>query len=400
MPAYEYWAMTEIGDTVSGKITAASPDAASHLLTLRGWTVRRLEELAEPAPPVAEPTTLSDDDFVTVADQLETITAQRLPLVASLRTLVEEAPRPRLRHAVNRVIAALDEGRSLEEALGGLRSAVPKRMAILFEHSAHAGRLPFLIQQAVEQFRMTAELRRRVIVNLTYPLILLLLAAVICGAFLLVIVPGFKKMFEDFDTSLPSLTVLLIAVSDLLVNYAVILVFALLAGGAIIAVILFRSEEANWRHSILRRIPFVGGLFRAASLSGFCRMLAVLVDSGYSLIDAFRIAAAANDDARLSASAQSITADLERGISPVDAVRVSEAFPREMLPVFRWADQKGLFIEALRGAADIYAARSQMNSGVFAVVLEPVVMFGVASTIGLILLALFLPLIKLLNDLA
>ena len=97
---------------------------------------------------------------------------------------------------------------------------------------------------------------------------------------------------------------------------------------------------------------------------------------------------------------QHVITDLEHGISPVDAVRVSEAFPREMLPVFRWADQQGLFIEALQGAADIYAARSQMNSGVVAVVLEPVTMFGVGVTMGLIVLALFMPLIKLLNDLA
>jgi type II secretory pathway component PulF len=93
---------------------------------------------------------------------------------------------------------------------------------------------------------------------------------------------------------------------------------------------------------------------------------------------------------------------MEHGVSVLDAVRVTETFPRELLPVFRWTEphQRELFVEALQGAAEIYAGRSQMNSGIVAVVLEPVTMFGIAFFVGLIAIALFLPLIKLLNDLA
>jgi type II secretory pathway component PulF len=400
MPAYEYWATTEIGDTVSGKVTAASPDAVAHLLTLRGWTVRRLEELAEPAPPVDDPVALTGEDFEAVASQLETITQRKLPLVASLRTLAEESRNPRLRAAVSTVIAALEQGQSLDESLSRLRSAFPRRMGVLFDAGAKTGRLPFLLQEAINHLYDVADLRRKVWLNLAYPLFLAGIALLLCGSLIFGIVPTFASIFQDFGISLPALTVALINVSRFGAGRAMFVAAVVLAlvGGAVLALTYVRGR--SWWHAALCRLPLVGTLFRTASLSGFFRMLAVLVETGFSLPEAFRIAGAVNDDAGLSARAEQVANDLEHGISPLDAVRVTEAFPRETLPVFRWSDQPQLFMEALQGASDIYAARSRMNSGVLAIVLEPVLMFAIGLGVGLIVIALFLPLIKLLNDLA
>ncbi len=400
MPAYEYWANTEIGDTVSGKISAASPDAAAHLLTQRGLVVRRLEELAVKTLPVAEPATLSDEDFDTVASQLEIITAHKRPLITGLRAMIEETPRPRLRRTVLEVIAQLEQGQPLEHALGHLQAAFPRRMQVLFEAGVKTGKLPFLLEHAIDHFRRAAALQRKLWMQMAYPLCLLAVAIGICGGIIFGLVPMFARIYDDFGTQLPALTLTIVRLSQMGVwEFSILtLVFGLLIGAVAAGIQAYGGRRAV--HRLIGWIPLLGTSFRAASLSGFFRMLSILVESGFSLPESLRIAAAVNDDAVLSAGVDQITADLEHGILALEAVRVTEAFPREILPVFRWADRPPLFVEALRGAADIYDARAQMNSGILTVVLEPLVVMGIGSAVGAVVLALFLPLIKLLNDLA
>jgi type II secretory pathway component PulF len=159
------------------------------------------------------------------------------------------------------------------------------------------------------------------------------------------------------------------------------------------------NSRRQW-HELRGWLPLVGTVLRSASLSGMFRLLADLVEAGIPLPESLRIAAAVNYDAALAAGAERISVHLVDGQTPLAAVADSEAFPRDVVPIFRWADRRSLFVESLRAAGDIYAARSRLQSGVMAVVLEPVLVLGVGLTAGFVVLALFMPLIKLLNDLS
>ncbi len=138
----------------------------------------------------------------------------------------------------------------------------------------------------------------------------------------------------------------------------------------------------------------------AASLSGWFRLLATLTELRLPLPDALRIAGAANGDLVLDAGVKRILSNLEQGDSPLAAAEHAETLPREVLPLFRWARQRDLFVDGLRGAADLYAARARLQSGLVTVLLEPILIFGLGLVVGITVLAAFLPLIKLLNDLA
>lgn len=419
MPDFNYWATTESGDAVTGRLTASSPDAAAHLLTQRGLVVQRLEEAAEPAPAIAEPVTLTESDFAPLATNPEATALTRLPLITSLRAVAEESRSLRFRHAIRTMVAQLEQGRPLTDVLKNLPRAFPRRMTGLVDAGVRSGQLPHLMQHALDHLRRAAELRRRIRWNLSYPALLMLIAAAIVGGILVGLVPTFKHIFDDFGTDLPGVTKVIIGVSDLFVNmvWGIVdlwrffgwtwWVLLLLIGVAVMIGLGFLIGEIPiglgvrrfWQR-LIGWLPLVGPVYRAASLSGFFRLLAMLVETGFSLPDALRLAAQINHDAVLAAGVEQITADLEQGTAPIDAVRVSESFPRDVLPIFRWAGNRPLFVEALRGAADIYASRSQLQSSVAVVVLEPTLIFGVGMTVGLVVIALFMPLIKLLNDLA
>jgi type II secretory pathway component PulF len=419
MPEFDYWATTEIGDTVTGRLTASSPDAAAHLLAVRGLVVQRLEEVPAASPAAPGPVSLTEADFGPLASSLESRPAAKLPLITSLRALAEESRSFRFRRSVFRMIAALERGQPVDEVLRKFSATFPRRLSALADAGVTTGRLPFVMQHALDDLRRAAELRRRVWSNLSYPAVLMLVAGVILGGIFVMIVPTFKRIFDDFGTDLPGLTKAVVAFSDASVNVVwgvvdweawlgwkgallalMIAVAAFVGTGFLVGNCDLGVGVRRLSQRCLHRTPLLGSSFRAASLSGFFRLLALLTEAGLALPAALRLAGEVNGDADLSAGAERIADGLERGASPVDAVRDAETLPREVLPIFRWTDQRSLFIEALRGAADIFAARSQLHSGITVVVLEPMLIFGVGMTVGLVVLALFMPLLKLLNDLA
>jgi type II secretory pathway component PulF len=297
-------------------------------------------------------------------------------------------------------------------------ATLPHRMSALVEAGLKTGKLPYFMQHVLEYQRRNAQMRRRILRNLAYPALIFLFAASIVLGILVGIVPSSKKIFDDFGTELPGLTKVLIAVSDSAVGAtswvapvaerigwpSTILLLFCAAAGVILLLGWFRIAPIDglrhWAQRTLRLAPIVGSVFQTAALSNFFRLVALLVEAGVPLPESLRLAAAVSDDGSLEAGAKRVSQAIEQGDTPLDAVRNAETLPREVLPIFRWADNRKLFIEALRGAADIYAVRSHLHAGVTGIILAPALIFGVGITVGLVVIAMFLPLIKLLNDLA
>lgn len=418
MPEYTYWATTEIGDTVTGRLNASSPDEAAHLLTLRGFVVQRLEEASAAAEttPAAEAVSIPSANFVdATADAAMEAT---VPLSASLRALAQESTGGIIHRELQRMVNELDRGQPLDVVMRTFPTALPRRMSALVDAGLKTGKLPFFMQHVLDYQRRNAQLRRRILRNLAYPLLVFVFAASIVAGILIGIIPSFKKIFDDFGTDLPALTKVLIAVSDSAVGAtawmapvaqrlgwpATIVLLCCVVAGASLLLGWFRIAPLDWlRHWSQRGLqlaPIVGSVFQTAALANFFRLVALLVEAGVPLPESLRLAAAVTDDGSLEAGAKRVSTAIEHGDSPLDAVRSAETFPREVLPIFRWADNRKLFIEALRGAADIYAVRSHLHAGVTGIVLAPALIFGVGLSVGLVVIAMFLPLIKLLNDLA
>ena len=151
---------------------------------------------------------------------------------------------------------------------------------------------------------------------------------------------------------------------------------------------------------MINAIPIVGSLFRYLSLSRFCHLLAVLVEFEIRLPDALRMAGDSTRDANIRQGGRLAAENVEQGSSLAEAGSATPHFPPDVVHLFRWESRKDAFRDALHGAAEMFAARAQTQSGLIPVLVEPIMLLVVGVTIGSIIIALFMPLIKLVNDLS
>jgi type II secretory pathway component PulF len=244
------------------------------------------------------------------------------------------------------------------------------------------------------------ELRNRVLVALTYPIAVAGAAVLLNVAILMTVVPQFKRIFEDFGTQLPAMTLLLITVSDLIIDYGVVLGVLLLLLALALLIAMRTRPALPLRAALLTAMPGIGRMYLLTCLAQFSRMLALLVRCDCPLPLALSLAASSSQNAWLEARCLTLISELERGEPLSSAARYARGIPPEMRQLFRWSERKRTFPEALDAAAEMFDSRASLQSNVIGPILEPFVIVLTGLTVGTIVMALFLPLIKLLNDLS
>ncbi len=396
MRRYRYIAVDRDGGRQSGVVEAATADAARRILTERGWLVSQLELIDGSAD---ESHTLSDADFLPTA----TTTPAQQPLMAvmSLRALSEELSVTGQRRAINDLATALQGGADAETALSTVRVTLPRRLGQMIQLGLKYDRLDWFAAHYLESTRRATEGRHRLITSLGYPAVAGLAVSVIACFFLLSIVPMFKHIFEDFGTELPELTKVIIAISNSVRGGVCgFVMLAVIAGGIVLLLTRMIGGPAVL-DAVIAEVPLLGTATRFMRLSEFCELLALLVEAELPLPVALEALADTVDDTRLARGARHAAALIRRGIeSPSAAELRGSGWPSDLGDVFRWSDRHEEFVQGLRAASEIFGARSRVQGNLSAWLLEPVLLLMLSVGVGLLVIALFMPLIKLLNDLS
>ncbi|HEY4261559.1 MAG TPA: type II secretion system F family protein [Schlesneria sp.] len=293
----------------------------------------------------------------------------------------------------------LEAGEPLPQVLAILKSHISPLILTLLDRGLELGRFDTVLHWAAEQGRRRRNLHWTLGFALTYPMFLLGVGF-LTGSFLLIgIVPGFRKIFDDFGTELPVLTKVIIEVSSFLVNsWPWILGFLLLVS---IAVGIAASVAGNWL--VTRKwspfIPVIGPLFHLETLSEFCNLMAIFVECQMPIPKSLRLASRATHDQWLQSACDNLATDIERGHAS-DTSALIVGIPVAVSQLIREGSSSESMAEALRGVGDLYSTRAEVNSKLVTVIAEPFIIIVTAIGIGTTVAALFLPLVKLLNDLS
>ena len=235
---------------------------------------------------------------------------------------------------------------------------------------------------------------------MAYPMVLILVAWLLISFLATFIVPQMRSIFLGIGVELPIITVAILSLSRVMeyLGWWSLPAAILAVWGAWHACDSFGLErQRDW---LVSRIPLYGEARRSAALGEFCRLLSLLVRYRVPLPEAIRLAAASVRDADLREACCDLALRIEAGQSLSQAASDTGRFTRDLLHLFGWADRGEDFAEGLLTASEVLSAHSRVHSHTLAVVCDPAITVIIGGTVGLTVIALFMPLIKLLNDLS
>jgi len=330
------------------------------------------------------------------AARVAELTKAGLPLGAGLRALADELPAGRLPHVLHRMADRLDAGDDLMAVLESHGATLPGHLRGLMLAGVRSGRLAEVLEQFVDLQQSQLELRRRVTMALAYPFFLLLVIAGL-GTFTAgYVVPSFTKIFQDFGTTLPALTLMIIHGS----RPAMWLLLGLVGLSAAVWLLFWLSPVPYWVWPMLHRLPMVGPLLRWRHLAQFARLMALLLEQKVAIADALHITAAGLRDARLARACRDAAHDIQQGRPLDQCLAVRRPFPASLIPMIQWGQRAPALSDAFRAAAEMFEGRVRTHGTLLEAMLLPVVLVAVLIYVGLFVVAMFLPLISLIQKLS
>ena len=409
MPEFHYRSIDAEGHEIEGAIEALDQEQALNLLAASGLREITILQQADGKTgagrgnqdlevPRSARVRERNDEQIEVVQSVSELVGGELPLAPGLRALSSEFPSRRTRRALAMIADRLDRGVAFDEAVQGQLQLVPADLQVLIHAGLKTGDLSGLLDRYLQYARIALDSRRQNWLMAAYPMQLLLGGLLLMAVIAVWIVPDFSKIFMGFDIELPALTILVLYASDVFTSWWGVVPAGLL-GVVVAGWWLLGVLAGPTRQKYLYYVPVVGRKLRLTSMSRFCHLLSLGVSQRVPLPEALRLAGQGSRDPYVQRAAAEMAGDVEGGLSLTHAGMQRRMLP-EAMHVFEWEGREPAFSESLQATGDICAARARLQTNFARVALEPLAICSIASLVGLVVIALFLPLVKLLNELS
>jgi len=332
---------------------------------------------------------LSAEEAAELAARVSELTKAGLPLGEGLRALADEVPRRRLRLALRALADRLDAGMDLAEAIEQV--ALPPHLRGLVLAGLRSGRLAEVLEEYVDLQRSQAELRRRVALSLSYPIILLALLTGVAVFANVYVIDGFVKIYKDFNTTLPDLTLVFIHSSWPTACGLIILLAAVLA----IPILLTVAPRTREIWPIVHGVPMIGPLLRWSHLAQFSRLMGLLLEQQVPLPDALRLSADGLRDSDLASGCRRVADEVDGGRALYESMAAQRQFPPSLIPLVEWGQRAPALADAFRAAAEMFEGRVRTQGIFLEALLLPIMLMLTLCLVGAFVVALFLPFISL-----
>ncbi len=400
MPLYCYTAIDLQGTRVSGRLEASDPDAAAAQLTAQGLKIESVQSVLEPdvwlkdepAPP------LSHGQAGDIGGHIAEVISAGVPLEAGLAAVAEEFPAGRTRAALRRIVRRLETGEDLESVLASC--GAPRYLPALVRAGRRSGRTAEILENFIAGSRSAIELRQSLWMALAYPLFLLLVSVALGLLLLFWLIPTFASVFEGWNLKLSGITTFVFDVARILKDHGVKIVIALLSALVVVCVVMRVALGPLETRRLLGAVPVIGPLLRWLGLSRFAPVLSLLIESRVPLDEALLLAGEASGDAQIQHDCRALAAGLQSGKTLESAAREVRRFPPSFVRALTWDRYQEGFPEILHSMSEMYAGRARIVVAVLMAILPPVMIIGAALVLGFVVVALFMPLIQLLNQLS
>ncbi len=396
MPLFKYSAKDQKGNNIAGTLEVESINTLKDELRRRQLIIISVEEVKKKAKGFfAGGQKVTLDDLVVFSRQLATMVNSGIPLVQSLDILAEQLEKPNFKSIIISMRDDIQTGLSLSSSISKHQNIFSPLYINMIKAGESSGMLDEILDRLATYLEKTNSLKRKIQSALIYPSLVSIMAVSITTALLVFVVPKFKEIFDMFGGNLPLPTKLLIALSD---NFAKILPVMIVL--LIVFFISFskyvRTEKGRMKFDRFKlKIPIFGRLFQMVAVSRFSRTLSILVRSGVSILSSLEIVAKTTGNKVVEMAIDSVRSNIREGRSFAQPLMESGVFPPMVVRMISVGEQSGELEKMLSKISDFFDEQVDTTVAGLSSVIEPVIIIFLGLIIGSIVLAIFLPILKM-----
>jgi type IV pilus assembly protein PilC len=343
---------------------------------------------------------ISGHDLAVFTRQFSTMINSGLPLVQCLEILSKQTENAALREVILDVMARVEAGASLSEALARRPEAFDALYVNMVDAGEAGGILDNILMRLATYIEKAVALRRKVKGAMTYPIVVGVVAVSAALFMLLFIIPVFAKVFADFGGQLPLPTRIVVGLSDLLKTTW----WALLAAGVgcAFAVRRYYRTESGRRviDAGLLRAPIIGDVLRKTAIARFTRTLGTMIASGVPILAGLEVTAKTAGNKLIEEAVMAARSGIREGETISAPLEKSAVFPPMVVQMIAVGEETGALDTMLERIANFYD--EEVNSAVESLtsIIEPVMIVVMGVMVGGMVVAMYLPMFKLVNVIA
>lgn len=413
MPTFKFEAMDSTGSEVKDQVDALSEEEAQQKIKQMGYFVTKITEQSSGKKKEKKKGPqrrkkgrsftiggVSMKQLCTFTRQFSTLQDAGLPVLRSLKILEGQMKPGVLKNALMDVVDDVESGSTLSEAFGKHPKCFDRLYVNMVKAGEAGGALEVILQRLADFKEKSQSLKRRITGAMVYPIAVILVAVGILSFIMIYIIPKFQKIFADFQMKLPWMTEALMATSEWFVNYWYIIPLVPLAWWLLIKLIRLNRTGNYIVDRIKLWIPVMGTIIEKTVVARTMRTLGTLVSSGVPILEALSITKETCTNAVFERMYQNIYESIREGETIAQPMKESRLVDDMVVNMIDVGEETGDLDTMLDKIADVYDEEVNVLVEGLISLLEPIMIVTLGLIIGAIVIALFLPLIKLLEGLS
>ena len=403
MPNYDYKGVDKRGKKVSGTLEADNEKMLRQILKQRGIYITQIgsgrkkgesllnaeidfQELTERITPL---------DISMFTRQLATLVKARIPLADALAASVDQVDKAKFKKILVKIRSDVNEGVNFAYALEQYPNVFPALYSSMVRSGEASGTLDQVLVRLAEFSEAEIKLKQKISSAMMYPVLMMIAGGGILTALFIFVIPQITQIFQDTGQELPTVTQIIIWISNALKNWFFTSVFVLILSVYGIKRYINSPDGKKKWHQLKLKLPVFGDLVLLINVSRFARTLATLLQSGVPLLTALEITKNVLENLILQESITNAEIAVKEGQSLALPLKKSKQFPTMLVHMVSVGERSGALEEMLGIVADSYESQVEHKVEKLTTLLEPLMIVGLGGVIAVIVMAVLMPILQM-----
>lgn len=390
---FSYEGSNASNQPVRGNIVAKNEAEARNKLTKRGVRIISIVKVKK-----SRKRKITQSDVTVFARQLATMMKAGLPLLQAFEIVARGHANPAMTELLLSIRGDIEQGMSMSQAFAKHPKYFDKLFCNLVAAGEAGGVLESLLDRLATYKEKTESIKKQVKSALTYPIIVVVVAVALIAVMMVFVLPSFKAVYDDMGVELPALTAVLMKMSDFMVANWFILLIATVA--VVVGIYQWYKRSPALQKRVdgwLLKMPIFGAIVEKSTIARWGRTTATLFTAGVPLVDALDSVAGASGNIHYEEATQNIRGQISQGISLTAAMLSTNMFPNMFMQMAAIGEESGSLDDMLDKASAYYEEEVDTAVASLSSMMEPLIMVVLGGIVGVILVAMYLPLFNLGN---